>query len=326
MARDKFVTKANLYDLAFDQFSRQYQAKRLIELVRTKKKLKILDVGGNNGKTSEFFPQDEVMIVDLYDIEGEGYTKASALDLPFSDGHYDVVTCFDVFEHIEPKDRKQFLSEISRVAKSYILVAAPFNTPYVNEAEVALNAYYKKINGSDHQWLKEHIDNTLPEQAEIEDFFTEAKLPFQNYASNNIMLWTAMQNLIFLADSVKAPERMSELNRFYNTHLLDLGDGSEPSYRRIYFAAKDAKLPEYHEFAHEPNPSTVRNWIDKSGIAVHELIYGNSMLKNQAETIADQERTIAKLNDRLETITGSRSYRLFETFQKAKQRTKQDKK
>jgi len=111
---DALVPDDSLYDLAFDQFSRQYHMKQLIESVRPKRRLKILDVGGNNGKTREFFPRDEVMIADLYDIEEPGYTKASALDLPFADNSYDVVTCFDVFEHIEQKDRQQCAGDACR--------------------------------------------------------------------------------------------------------------------------------------------------------------------------------------------------------------------
>lgn len=322
---DKYVPDEKLYDLAFDQFSRQYQAKRLVEAVRTKKRLKILDVGGNNGATRAFFPQDDVRIVDLYDVTEPWYTKASALDLPFEDNTYDVVTCFDVFEHIEEKDRARFMAEISRVAKHYILVAAPFDTEYVGEAERELNDYYAKITGADHRWLREHIDNGLPNKAEIEKFFKDSNLEFAVYNSNNILLWTAMQNLIFLADAVKAPERMSSLNRYYNQHMPNMGDGQEPSYRRIYFAAKSGRLPATVEIEQPVSLGILRQWVNTAATAMHELIYGSEPLrtqteavKTQAELLGEKDRQIAELKNSLDDILGSRSYRLALRLKRAK--------
>ncbi|MDB5178135.1 MAG: hypothetical protein JWN01_78 [Patescibacteria group bacterium] len=324
-ARDPFVPNKELYELAFDQFSRQYQAKRLIESVRSKRRLKILDVGGNNGKTRQFFPNDEVMVVDLYDIEGPGYTKASALDLPFGDKSYDIVTCFDVFEHIPAPDRQRFLNEVNRVAKSYVLVAAPFDTEFVGEAERELNGYYKKITGNEHRWLKEHIDNGLPKQTEIEQFFNENKIAYQTYNSNNILLWTAMQNLIFLADSVKAPERISNLNRYYNQNLSNVGDSQEPSYRRIYFAVKEGRAPVRSDIEQPVDLEVLRQWINNVAITMHELIYGSEpvlsrveAIRSQVEMLADKDREIARLRNQLDDILGSRSYRLALTLRATK--------
>ena len=322
---DPYVPNAKLYDLAFDQFSRQYQAKRLVEITRPKKRLKILDVGGNNGATRAFFPQDEVMIADLYDLEEPGYTKASALDLPFGDDSYDVVTCFDVFEHIEDKDRPQFLAEITRVAKHYVLVAAPFDTEFVGPAERELNAYYAKITGAKHRWLSEHIDNGLPKRAEIEKFFERQSLPFKIYSSNNILLWTAMQHLIFLADAVKAPERMSKLNRYYNQNMPTIGDGQEPSYRRIYFAAKSGRLPAVDEIEQPISQEVLRQWINTAATAMHELIYGSEVLlsqtetvKTQAEMLGEKDREIAKLKNTLDGILSSRSYKIAQVLKTTK--------
>jgi hypothetical protein len=322
---DPLVPHKDLYDLAFDQFSRQYQAKRLVEAVRTKKRLKILDVGGHKGVTREFFPQDEVIIADLFDVEEPGYIKASALDLPFDDNSFDIVTCFDVFEHIADGDRPQFLKEITRVAKQYVLVAAPFDTEYVGEAERELNGYYRKITGKPHRWLKEHIDNGLPKRPEVERFFEQAKVPFQAYNSNNILLWTAMQNLIFLADAVKAPERMSNLNRFYNQNLPAIGDGQEPSYRRIYFAAKSGRMPTASEIEQPVSLGVLRQWINSAAIAMHELIYGSEPLlsqtetvKTQAELLGEKDREIAELRNRLDDILGSRSWRLAQAIKNTK--------
>ncbi len=322
---DRFVPVPELYDLAFDQFSRQYQVKRLVEAVRTKHKLRILDVGGHNGKTREFFPGDEVLVADLYDIEEPGYLKASGLDLPFKDGAYDVVVCFDVFEHILPGDRERFLTEITRVARQCVVVAAPFDTEFVSQAEQELNAYYQRVTGQEHRWLREHIDNGLPRQEEIERFLEQHKLAYQTYNSNNILLWSGMQNLIFLADSVRAPERISSLNRYYNEHLPMLGDGSEPSYRRIYFAIKGGRLPERSEISEPVDMGTLRELINRMGVALHDMIYGNGVLSDQMQALAAKDRELEGVRhelqhtrNQLSEVLGSRSYRLATTLRRIK--------
>jgi hypothetical protein len=320
MISNRFVPSAVLYELAFDQFSRQYQAKRLIESVRGKKRLRILDVGGNNGKTREFFPSDDVMVVDLYDVDEPWYVKASALALPFDDNSFDAVVCFDVFEHIAGPDRATFLAEITRVSSNHVIVAAPFNTQYVAESESELNAYYKRVTGNDHRWLKEHIDNVLPERAEVEAFFSSNGIKFQTHSSNNILLWVAMQNLIFLADAVKAPERISALNRFYNEHLATIGDDAEPSYRRIFFASKAGKLPKHSEVTEPVNLNVLRDGINHAAVAMSELIYGERSAAEltQAENLAQKDRELAVLRNQLNDILGSRSYRLAGLFKRTK--------
>ncbi|MFH2058563.1 MAG: class I SAM-dependent methyltransferase [Pseudomonadota bacterium] len=45
------------------------------------------------------------------------YTAASALDLPYKDGSFEIVTCFDVIEHIPKNTEYRMLYEIRRVLK-----------------------------------------------------------------------------------------------------------------------------------------------------------------------------------------------------------------
>jgi ubiquinone/menaquinone biosynthesis C-methylase UbiE len=48
--------------------------------------------------------------------------KGIAQDLPFKDNSYDVVTCFDVMEHIPENDVPQVLSELLRVSKQWVIL------------------------------------------------------------------------------------------------------------------------------------------------------------------------------------------------------------
>jgi len=49
---------------------------------------------------------------------------APVYNLPFDDNSIDVVTLFDVIEHILPADTERALSELNRVAKKHILLTA----------------------------------------------------------------------------------------------------------------------------------------------------------------------------------------------------------
>jgi SAM-dependent methyltransferase len=228
----------DLYDLAFDQFSRQWIAKSLIEDLRAKPRLKILDVGGRGGKTREFFEGDDVTVADLFDGDEPWYVKASGLDLPFDDGSFDVVTCFDVLEHVGPGDRARFVKEMARVSSDLVVIAAPFNAPLVVQAESETNQAWQELRGEPHPWLIEHIDNGLPERRELEGLLDELGLDYAVHHSNNLILWSALQRLIFLADFVKKPERIMAINRLYNQHLIGLGDALAPSYRLVFVGSK----------------------------------------------------------------------------------------
>ena len=43
--------------------------------------------------------------------------RGSILDLPFEDETFDVITCFDVLQHLEPKSDKRAVNEIERVLR-----------------------------------------------------------------------------------------------------------------------------------------------------------------------------------------------------------------
>jgi ubiquinone/menaquinone biosynthesis C-methylase UbiE len=112
-------------------------SKPLLESVLThlSKKSKILDIGSGWGsfvyllnekgyEASGVEVQDFMVdyarqrLMDLGNLKTKTetvYLKASALDLPFSDSHFDIVTLWDVLEHIE--DYEKVLHEAIRVLK-----------------------------------------------------------------------------------------------------------------------------------------------------------------------------------------------------------------
>ncbi len=230
------MEKSLIEQTPFDQFSRQYQVAEQINSLRKKgEKFKILDVGGYKGKTADFLPDDVVIVMDLFEAKEENYVKGSALDMPFKDRSFDFIVSFDVLEHIEKKNRKVFIDECNRVASRAFFICAPHMSKINEESETILNSMYKKLHGKDHEWLKEHIDYTIPDFEQMEKIAEEKKLYIRKSFSNKTYLWLAMQQAIFLNSKYPlGAQSLVELNKFYNQNLkYDGGAEEDETYRII---------------------------------------------------------------------------------------------
>lgn len=85
-----------------------------------------LDVGAGRGEVVHF--------INKFICEGHGSEVVPALlsdnikfsyihDLKFTDNKFDLVTCFDVLEHILPEDTEQAISELVRVCKQILFIS-----------------------------------------------------------------------------------------------------------------------------------------------------------------------------------------------------------
>ena len=234
----------NKAEVPFDQFSRQKQVSLVMDICRKLGKQKtysILDVGGYKGRTAEFLSDDNVTVLDLYEVDEENYVKGSALKMPFKDKSFDFVVNFDVLEHIPAEKRDLFLSECSRVACKGIIIAAPSSTPANIEAEIKLNKLYKTLHGTDHEWLKEHIEYKIPDFDEVREKLERKDWSCVSLPSNDSIMWTMMQGAIFLNSKYPiAAETLVKLNDLYNeSYPLDGGTHPKDSYRNILVALKD---------------------------------------------------------------------------------------
>ncbi|MCW2754122.1 MAG: class SAM-dependent methyltransferase [Marmoricola sp.] len=87
----------------------------------------VLDVGSADGPSVGWMRQRGHRVALDLDFEalGPGDVCASALDMPFADGSFDLVAAFDVLEHCEPESRA--VEEIARVLRpgGRLLIAVP---------------------------------------------------------------------------------------------------------------------------------------------------------------------------------------------------------
>jgi 2-polyprenyl-3-methyl-5-hydroxy-6-metoxy-1,4-benzoquinol methylase len=90
-----------------------------------------LDIGAGRGEILDFVQsagtfetvKGTEVVVDLI-LSDQRLTYATAHDLNFADRSWDVVTCFDVLEHLLPADVKPAIDHIFRIARAVVIISA----------------------------------------------------------------------------------------------------------------------------------------------------------------------------------------------------------
>ncbi len=338
------MSKFNAQNLPFDQYSRQMRVLGVVNSLRKQKQsFKILDVGGYKGATSKLHTLDDVTVLDLFDVKEKNYIKGSALKMPFSNDEFDFVVSFDVFEHIENKDREKFLSESARVAKIGVITAAPVLTPANAKAEQTLNDLYKGLHGESHPWLKEHIEYGLPRVGQVEEVMTSLGMRVITFLSNDVLLWALMQGAIFINSKLTYDEpSLLELNVFYNSTAKNDGTtNKEDSYRHIVCGFKNANDYESVKKYDKKNPHLSSTQKIEIIEMLHEHYIGALMqcskkykpieqelfkkIKEKdllVQTIHNIELERDEYKRELEHIKGTKSFKAYSKLASAKRRLK----
>ncbi|MED4359345.1 glycosyltransferase [Geobacillus stearothermophilus] len=261
--------------IPFDQYQRYKNAAEIINLIREENQsFTILEVGANEHRNLEhFLPKDQVTYLDIEVPEHlkhmTNYIEADATNMPLDDNAFDFVIALDVFEHIPPDKRNQFLFEINRVAKEGFLIAAPFNTEGVEETEIRVNEYYKALYGEGFRWLEEHRQYTLPNLEETEDILRKENIEYVKFEHGSLLFWEKLMRLHFLvADRNVLHDYRFMIDDFYNKNIYEV-DYIGPCYRNFIVVCRDKAKREFIQ-------------------SIYEKRKQNSYLKNS---------TISKLNE-----------------------------
>ena len=228
--------------LPFDQYQRYRIVADAVEVLRGDGgPLRILDVGGGEGVILRFLSGDEVTVLDLPDAEGmTGMVEGDATALPFEDGSFDYVTSVDVYEHIDPGAREKYLSELRRTARRGVLLAAPFDSEMVREAERVANALHRSLHLAENVWLKEHAAHGLPRLEDAREFFEERGDSVSVLPNGYIPHWLAMICLTFYGSKLggESSGLFDDVTAFYNGFMYEL-DNTEPCYRYLLVSLRE---------------------------------------------------------------------------------------
>ncbi len=229
--------------------------------------LEVLDVGGSGSRLSWFMPQHtRITILDkkLPEIETKtNYIVGDAANMPFVGGQFDLVICSDMIEHVDAGTRQAVLSELFRVSRRHVILAAPFANIINQKAEEFINNQFREYTGENHPFLIEHLQKGLPDLDEIIHFMDEHSIPNIRIGEGNIYNWYLQQLTsgaklnqpavmnhpahIMSSGSEHRPtakglsiddssdEKILTFNEFFNENLFKLGNFRAPNYRTVLF-------------------------------------------------------------------------------------------
>lgn len=231
----------------FDQYQRYRNIEKTVNSVRREgERFTVLEVGANeHSNLDRFLPQDDIKYLDLNLSEkclsDPRYILGDATDMPFEDNSFDIVVALDVYEHIPPERRENFLSEINRVCSVISVICAPMNRLGIMRAEERTNEVYKNIHGEDFIWLKEHFDNVLPDFDRTKRFYEEHGIKCTTFCHGTLEVWEALMSICFL--STVYPEAFAYrlmIDEFYNDEIFE-NDYSEDNYYRAFFVGEKTR-------------------------------------------------------------------------------------
>jgi len=223
--------------LPFDQYQRYRLVSDLLGTLRGKKKLEVLDVGGRTALLRGFLPEDHVTLVDLEASEEKDLVLGDGAKLPFRDKSFDVVAAFDTLEHVPPRLRAAFVAECARVSRGYVVLAGPYDSERVAEAEKILQKFLKEKLGVEHRYLEEHRHNGLPSREKTEQQLEKLGAAVSSFGHANLERWLAMMCLSMYLDQDPALRPLAlRIHEFYNRALY-ASDHAGPVYRHVVVAS-----------------------------------------------------------------------------------------
>ncbi len=241
-------------DMAWTSFDRYARYAAIVRAVRASLgpgHHRVLDVGDTAGHLGTFDPELDVVGIDVQleaqRLPGTPAALADGTRLPFPDAAFDAVVSSDVLEHVAPLRRPAFLSELRRVSRDLVVVAAPFDTPGVAGVEELVRRYALIALGAEQPQLEEHRRFGLPDLEAAIANLLQGGAEVMTVGAGNLSDWLTMMLLRFQLEARPALRPLSEgYDTLYNYAFADRNDQA-PFYRHLVIArtggAPDAGEP-----------------------------------------------------------------------------------
>ena len=217
----------------------------------------LLDIGGHLGDqdghlaTTHDFLADSmhpgeqgseppnIWVTDQRQYDHPDCRPAPAWDQPFPDAFFDMVISLDTLEHLPGDRRQQFLAELDRLARHWILLGAPFASPQIEAAERDLAQGIMKSQ----TFLKEHQELGLLPASMVEDFFAGQRgYSIYSFPNGYLPRWKEVQILSQHFFRIQDYSVLQMFNRLYNRTFYPL-DQAEPAYRTVFLMSKTPLTP-----------------------------------------------------------------------------------
>lgn len=256
------MTEIDRFPWTYDQYLRYSVLREFVSIFYSDKKIKVLDVGGlSPDRTGRFFwfPlkhvfSGECLIVDVTYCKENDFVQGNGLCLPFKNNSFEVAAALDVVEHIVGDEREIFLKELCRVAKSSIVLSAPFWDDEILTVEELLFEQLKRTYGVEHVQLSEHKRHRLPEIDSISSILKKYMASNVNFSYGSLKNWLFLQTL---KNSFMFRKSSGKIHSFFDKWMA------------FHSLPSEFDLPYSRHF-----------WIHSKEINQRELKHGFEKLKN----------------------------------------------
>lgn len=225
--------------LPFDLYERYALTAEVLRRIATGSRT-VLDVGGTMGGdaghlawTGDFLPDRDVTVIDTRPADlPEHHAIAVDGPLPFPDGAFDTVLSQDVLEHVPAAARRVWLEEVWRVTGDVLLLACPWATEGVAEADRYLFDLIRREYGYEHGFLSEHLSYGHPDLAATCRFFEDRGATVVDLPSGNLTSWIHMQTVNARLSHPVQDRNFVRANEAFNRSIA-VGAAKAPAYRHL---------------------------------------------------------------------------------------------
>ena len=285
----KAFNPSQLIKLPFDQYQRYKMVEELVNLLRGRENMTMLDVGGRPGLLGKFLPKDKIFNLDVEKGNAKNFIVGNGCRLPFKDKSFDIVISVDVLEHVPFKNKPKFLEEVLRVSRRFNIIGAPYHDNQVLLAEKILYDFIYSKYGIKYKLLEEHFNNKLPILEATEQYIKDKGFDCIYLDNGYLYNWLFMMLINFYFEWMDSSKSiLPRINEFYNANFYKL-DNKSPSYRKVIVSSKDKSFD-------LKNILDIYKNHEKDNDSSPKLELANLLMKLiGAEEIRDKEEEVKKL-------------------------------